>query len=121
MTDLDWPEGSTFVIHPLLLWFNVSTSVMPKLSSVLRFYCHDSLLDEEQIIREDVYDDRGFVSSSLYFENGQPIYRNYLNAKEFGSFVTSMMDVGLWLILEQTAALIRVTTVTFRSHLGIFG
>ncbi len=27
---------------------------------------------DEQIIREDIYDDRGFISSSLYYEDGQP-------------------------------------------------
>ncbi|MFR2056753.1 MAG: accessory Sec system glycosyltransferase Asp1 [Streptococcus salivarius] len=49
---------------------------------------------DEQIIREDIYDDRGFISSSLYYEGGQS-YRNYLNAKGSGSFVISLMAVEL--------------------------
>ncbi|MFR3960251.1 MAG: accessory Sec system glycosyltransferase Asp1 [Streptococcus salivarius] len=50
---------------------------------------------DEQIIHEDIYDDRGFISSSLYYEGGQPSYRNYLNAKESGNSVISLMACGI--------------------------
>ena len=82
VTDLDWPEGSTFVYTP----FAIVVQCQHKRYAEIEFGTEGFIamiryFDEEQIIREDVYDDRGFVSSSLYFENGQPIYRNYLNAK----------------------------------------
>ena len=38
-----------------------------------------SILSGWPDLREEVYDDRGFVSSILHFENGQATHRDYLN------------------------------------------
>ena len=97
VTDLEMARRATFVHTPFAIVVQCQhKSVMPRLSlaqkafiGMIRYY------KDEQIIREDIYDDRGFISSSLYYEDGQPSYRNYLNAKEFGSFVISLMVVGL--------------------------
>lgn len=82
VTDLEWPEGSTFVHTPFAIVVQCQHKRYAEIEfgsegfiGMIRYY------KDEQIIREDIYDDRGFISSSLYYEDGQPSYRNYLNAK----------------------------------------
>ena len=82
VTDLEWPEGATFVHTPFAIVVQCQHKRYAEIEfgsegfiGMIRYY------KDEQIIREDIYDDRGFISSSLYYEGGQPSYRNYLNAK----------------------------------------
>ena len=97
VTDLEWPEGSTFVHTPFAIVVQCQHQRYAEVEfgsegfiGMIRYF------KDEQIIREDVYDDRGFISSSLYYEEGQPIYRKLPQTpRESGSFVISLMDVEL--------------------------
>lgn len=40
------------------------------------------LYHSNAVIRKDVYDDRGFLSSRIYYEHGKPSYQEYLNQTE---------------------------------------
>ena len=66
VTDLEWPEGSTFVHTPFAIVVQCQHKRYAEIEfgsegfiGMIRYY------KEEQIIREDIYDDRGFISSSL--------------------------------------------------------
>ena len=96
VTDLEWPEGSTFVHTPFAIVVQCQHKRYAEIEfgsegfiGMIRYY------KDEQIIREDIYDDRGFISSSLYYEDGQPSYRTTSMPRVFGSFVISLMVVGL--------------------------
>ncbi|MFR2063488.1 MAG: accessory Sec system protein Asp1 [Streptococcus sp.] len=72
VTDLEWPEGSTFVHTPFAIVVQCQHKRYAEIEfgsegfiGMIRYY------KDEQIIREDIYDDRGFISSSLYYEGGQ--------------------------------------------------
>ena len=38
-----------------------------------------SYFDADEIVKQLVVDDRGFISSIIYYEQGQPLYQEYLN------------------------------------------
>ncbi|MGT2722518.1 accessory Sec system protein Asp1 [Streptococcus porcinus] len=80
--NLNWPKGATFLYSP----FTVSVLVDDCLYARLQFTTNGNLFqiirfekDGKRVKEQLVFDDRGFLSSILYFKNGQASYQDYVN------------------------------------------
>lgn len=80
VSDLDWDDDCDFIFTPFIIVVEKHHQRFAEIElgpegylSLIRYY-QDGL-----ILREEIYDDRGFVSSILHFENGQATHRDYLN------------------------------------------
>lgn len=80
---LEWQEGTYFIYTP----FAVVAKCYDEIVAYIHFAENGNLfyIDFQKNERSDkqyVYDDRGFLSSILYFdEQGNPYYQDYLNEK----------------------------------------
>ncbi|MBQ8278869.1 MAG: accessory Sec system protein Asp1 [Roseburia sp.] len=87
--NLNWPEHTEFVYSPFAL---VAQVYGVKYAQVE--FGEDGnpiqvdIYNEGHIQRRNIYDDRGFVSSTIIFENEKPVYQDYL------------MDNGVWKLRE---------------------
>ncbi|VTS33865.1 glycosylation associated protein, mature Fap1 export and glycosylation,gap1 [Streptococcus pseudoporcinus] len=88
---LNWPAEATFLYSP----FTVSVLVHDCLYARLQFVTNSNLFqiirfekDGKRVKEQLVFDDRGFLSSILYFKNGQANYQDYVN------------QAGLWCLRE---------------------
>ena len=84
VSDLDWDDDCDFIFTPFVIVVEKHHQRFAEIElgpegylSLIRYY-QDGL-----ILREEVYDDRGFVSSILHFENGQATHRDYLATLSF--------------------------------------
>lgn len=87
--NLTWPEHIEFIYTP----FAMIALLNGKKYAQAEFAEDGNLIqvdiyNEEVLSRRNVYDDRGFVSSSIVYEEGQPLYQDYLT------------DKGIWKIRE---------------------
>lgn len=88
--ELNWPEGTDFLYTP----FAVVARLKGRVLAHVHFAENGNLLSvdfqkEGQIEKQYCFDDRGFLSSILYFDDqGQPLYQDYLN------------EYGVWQIRE---------------------
>ena len=79
LQDMEWPSGTTFSYTPFLaLVFRkgkclakIDMGVDGNILSLTRY-------KEEEIIYIDYLDDRGFISSRLYYNKGKPYFHEYL-------------------------------------------
>lgn len=90
VTDLDWSADCDFIYTPFVILVEKAGQCYAEIEfgvegfiSLIRY-----LNEAGELVREEFYDDRGFVSSILYYEGGQASYRRYLN------------EVGTWQICE---------------------
>lgn len=80
--NLYWPEHVEFVYSAFAL-----TAFLPDGGRVLVEFGEDGNMIqidqymEEQLLRRNIYDDRGFVSSTILFENNKPTHQDYLTDK----------------------------------------
>lgn len=77
--DIKWPDGIEFVYSPfaILALKNGSKYAQVEFSEDGNPISIDMYMDGK-ICRRNYYDDRGFVSSTVIFENGIEIYQDYL-------------------------------------------
>lgn len=83
--DLKWPASVEFIYNP----FVVIAMLGGKKYAQIDFGEDGNLIQidlykEDQICRRNLYDDRGFVSSTILYEDGRPFYQDYL------------MENGIW-------------------------
>lgn len=83
--NLNWPEHTEFVYTP----FAVTAWVRGEKYAQIEFGEDGNLIQidmyrDEQIVRRNFYDDRGFVSSAVIYQDGQPVCQEYLT------------DTGVW-------------------------
>lgn len=83
--NLNWPENIEFIYSP----FAMVAMLKGKKYAQVEFGEDGNLIQvdiyQKGIIqRRNIYDDRGFVSSSIVFENGYQVYQDYLT------------DAGVW-------------------------
>lgn len=77
---LDWPEGIAFIYTPFLIMANNGSERFANIEFgesgqlLLIDYINDGALSHKL-----VFDDRGFVSSIIYFKDGQLDYQDYLD------------------------------------------
>ena len=87
--NLNWPEHVEFIYSPYVL---VAMLKGKKYAQVE--FGEDGnpiqvdIYQNEMLQRRNIYDDRGFVSSTMLFEDQRPLYQDYLN------------DKGVWKIRE---------------------
>ena len=80
LKDLDWPDDCEFIYTPFLilvrrqgrLYAHVEFGIEGFISCI-RFY------EGDQLERLSIFDDRGFVSSNLYYQEGRPAYQDFLD------------------------------------------
>lgn len=78
--DLNWPAGAEFIFTPFLVVVrrHKKTIAIVEFGSDGQLIWIDYFSDDVQCYRY-VFDDRGFVSSIIYYENGKEHYQDYLN------------------------------------------
>ena len=82
---LKWPEGIEFVYTPFVVVAMLNKEKYAQIEfgedgNPIRI----DLYQKGQIRRRNLYDDRGFVSGTVIYEDGQPFYQDYL------------MENGIW-------------------------
>ena len=83
--DLNWPEGIEFLYSPFVV-----IAMLGKEKYAQIDFGEDGnpiwieMYKNGQISRRNLYDDRGFISSTILYEGGKPIYQDYL------------MENGVW-------------------------
>lgn len=87
--NLNWPEHIEFVYSP----FALVAFLRGKKYAQVEFGEDGNLIQidmyrNEKLYRRNIYDDRGFVSSTIIFENEYPLYQDYLT------------DKGVWKLRE---------------------
>ena len=85
--NIAWPEGIEFVYSPFAI---VAFQNGVKYAKI-EFGEDGNLIEidmfeNDMVIRKNVYDDRGFVSSSFFYKNGQSIYTDYYTEKGYFKF-----------------------------------
>ena len=86
---LAWPEGIEFVHTPFVIVAMLQGQKYDQIEfgedgTMIRIEMYQG----EQIIRRNIYDDRGFVSSTILYREGKPFLQDYL------------METGEWEIRE---------------------
>ncbi|AXJ14020.1 accessory Sec system protein Asp1 [Streptococcus pluranimalium] len=86
---LNWPKGVQFIYTP----FKVLVRKGAELFAEIQFAENGNLLriefkEKHQNLKHYIFDDRGFLSSILYFREDIPFYQDYLNTK------------GIWQVRE---------------------
>lgn len=76
---LKWPDGIEFTYLPLVVIAMLGKEKYAQIDfgedgNLIRV----DLYKGEKICRRNLYDDRGFLSSTVLYENEQPIYQDYL-------------------------------------------
>ena len=83
--DLDWPEGIEFLYTPFVVAAMLGQEKYAQID-----FAEDGnpiwveLYQNGTIFRRDLFDDRGFTASMIFYENGQPAYQDY------------MTEAGIW-------------------------
>ena len=77
--NLNWPEHVEFVYTPFVIMAMLSGKKYAKLEfgedgNLIQI----DMYQNDIICRRNLYDDRGFVSSSIVYDEGKPIYQDYL-------------------------------------------
>lgn len=80
--NLNWPQHIEFTYSPfaLLAFLNGKKYAQVEFGEDGNPIQVD-IYQEEKIQRRNIYDDRGFVSGSVVYENGTPVYQDYLTDK----------------------------------------
>ena len=80
LKDLTWPEDCEFIYTPFLILVRRQGQVYAHINmgaegfiSEIRFF------EMQEISKVMILDDRGFVSSYIYYRENQPYYQEYLN------------------------------------------
>ena len=80
--NLNWPEDIEFVYNPFVAYALLHGEKYAR----LEFGEDGNLIQidmykHEKLQRRNIYDDRGFVSSTIIYEDEQPLHQDYLNDK----------------------------------------
>lgn len=93
LADLKWPQGVEFFYTPFLVDAYLNQEHYARINFTKTGNLFDiTYYDGGQINYQLIFDDRGFVSSIIYFENNQPYYQDYLNLQgvwQFREFLTT--------------------------------
>lgn len=77
--NLKWPAGVEFIYTPFVVIAFLNTEKYAQIDfgedgNTIRI----DLYKEGRIYRQNIYDDRGFVSSTILYREGKPLYQDYL-------------------------------------------
>ena len=77
--NLDWPEGIEFVYTPFVVIAYLEKTKYAQINfGEAGNPIEVSMYKNEALSRKNIYDDRGFVSSTEVYDNGRMIYTDYL-------------------------------------------
>ncbi len=78
--DLNWPEGMEFIYSPfaVIAMHNGQKYAQIEFGEDGNMFQLD-MYRNDQLVRRNLYDDRGFLSLTMVFRNGQMVYEQYLN------------------------------------------
>lgn len=90
--DLAWPEDCEFIYTPFLVIVRRNSELYAHIEfGEEGFISFIEFFKDEQLDKVYLMDDRGFISSIVYYEDGQASYQDYLNME------------GEWRVREQLA------------------
>lgn len=91
--DLMWPDHTEFVYTPFCIVAYVNNMKYAEVQFGEDGNMIEVLLFKENtLIRKNIYDDRGFLSSSIVFEKGNPLYKQFLDEKGIWKFYQFFED-----------------------------
>lgn len=80
--NLNWPEHIEFVHTPFCVVANLKDTKYAEIHFGEDGNMIEVLLfKRDQVCRKNIYDDRGFLSSSVVYREGKPVYEQYLTPK----------------------------------------
>jgi len=80
LEDIKWPQGVEFFYTPFMIEVYLNQEHYAKINfSQTGNFFDITYFEGGQTNHQLIFDDRGFVSSIIYFENDQPYYQDYLN------------------------------------------
>ena len=80
LEDIKWPQGVEFFYTPFMIEVYLNQEHYAKINfSQTGNFFDITYFESGQTNHQLIFDDRGFVSSIIYFENDQPYYQDYLN------------------------------------------
>lgn len=79
---LKWPEGVSFLYTPFVVVAMLEGEKYAQIDfgedgNLIRV----ALYENNRLVRRNLYDDRGFLSSTIRYENEEPLYQDYLTEK----------------------------------------
>ena len=81
--NLDWPEGIEFVYTPFVVIAYLHNTKYAQIDfGEAGNPIQVSMYKKEVLSRRNIYDDRGFVSSTEVYDNGRMLYTDYLTEGE---------------------------------------
>ena len=96
MRDIEWDSDCQFLYSPFVIVVQKNGKKYAKVEhgvegfiTEIQYFDHDG-----QISKNYIMDDRGFVSSVIYFDNGQPTYQDYLDPKGIWRFREHLNEEG---------------------------
>lgn len=77
--DLKWPEGIEFLYTPFVVIAMLNGEKYAEINfgedgNPIRI----ELYQDGRVCRRNIYDDRGFISATVLYDDGQPFYQDYL-------------------------------------------
>lgn len=78
--NIDWPKGVEFIFSPFAVIVYLQQQKYAKVEmgkdgNPIRI----DMFDQNKICRSNIYDDRGFLSSTIVYQEGEPEYQEYLS------------------------------------------
>lgn len=112
--DLMWPEHTEFVYTP----FCIVAYVQNQKFAEVQFGEDGNMIEvllfqNEKMIRKNIYDDRGFLSSTILYDNNTPIYEQYLNESGIWKICHFFEDGHIEINPDQTTYLIHGKKILF--------
>ena len=94
--DIEWDSDCQFIYSPFAIVVQKNGKKYAKVEhGVEGFISEIQYFDlDGQISKNYIMDDRGFVSSVIYFDNGQPTYQDYLDPKGIWRFREYLNEEG---------------------------
>ena len=78
--DLEWEDDCEFIYTPFLIIVRRQGQLYAHVEfGVEGFISFIKFFKDDQLEKLNIFDDRGFVSSIVYYEDGQEVYQDYLN------------------------------------------
>ena len=96
LRDIEWDSDCQFLYSPFAIVVQKNGKKYAKVEhGVEGFISEIQYFDfDGQMSKHYIMDDRGFVSSVIYFDNGQPTYQEYLDSKGIWRFREHLNEEG---------------------------
>lgn len=80
LKDLEWEDDCEFIYTPFLIIVRRQGQLYAHVEfGIEGFISFIKFFKDDQLEKLKIFDDRGFISSIVYYEDGQEVYQDYLN------------------------------------------